>query len=90
MKLFNNYPFSSEINFVKPDLNFTTHWRNFVGVKTGTAGSRRGLRAAALGTLLGCAGTKAWPALGEICGHKCITWCKTCVQPWSDAVLNSW
>jgi len=43
MKLFNNYPFSSEINFVKPDLNFTTCWRNFLGVKMGTTGSRRGL-----------------------------------------------
>lgn len=83
MKLFNNYPFSSEINFVKPDLNFTTHWRNFVGVKMGTTASRRGLRAAALGTLMGCAGTKAQPALGETCGHK---WCKTWVQPWFDAV----
>lgn len=69
MKLFNNYPFSSEIHFVKPDLNFASRWRNFIGVKTGTAGSRSRLRAAALGTSVGTCWHWGWslaqPMVGE-------------------------
>lgn len=44
MKFFNNYPFSLEIRFVKPDLNFTSHWRNFIFVEMGSTGSMKGLR----------------------------------------------
>lgn len=91
MKLFNNYPFSLEIHFVKPDLNFTSHWRNFIVVRTGTTGRMKRLRTAALHTSVGkCrhhSRSVAQPEIGGTQGHKCLRWwCKIQLQPWSDAV----
>lgn len=90
MKLFNNYPFSLEIHFVKPDLNFTSRWRNFIIVKMGTSGSMKRLRTAALRTSVGRCQHHSWsvaqPETGGTQGHKRSRWCKIQVQPWSDAV----
>lgn len=90
MKLFNNYPFSLEIHFIKPDLNFTTRWRNFIIVKMGTSGSMKSLRTAALLTSVGMRWHQSWtvtqPEIGGTQGHKCLRWHKIQVYPWSVAV----
>lgn len=90
MKLFNNYPFSLEIHFVKPDLNFTSRWRNFIIVKMGTTGSMKRLRTVALCTSVRMCRHHSWsvaqPEIGGTQGHKCPRWFKIQVQPWSDAV----
>jgi len=71
MKVFNNYPFSLEIHCVKPDLNFTSRWRNFIVVRMGTTGSMKRLRTAALCTLVGIhSWSMAQPEIGVIQGHN--------------------
>lgn len=80
MKLFNNYPFSLEIHFVKPDLNFTSWWKNFIIVKTETTGSMKRLRTVVLCTSVGTCQHHSWsmaqPEIGVTQGHTCLRPCK--------------
>lgn len=84
MKLFNNYPFSLEIHFVKPDLNFTSWWRNFIFVEMGTTGSMKRLRK----MVLAHSWSVAQSETGGTQGHNCSRGHKIQVQPWSDAVAD--